>query len=85
VRFSFYLAIPTMLAATLFDLARNLDKVQGQTVLAFIVGLITSFIVALVVIKWFLGYVTRHGLTPFAWYRLAVGALMIVLYFPLPK
>jgi undecaprenyl-diphosphatase len=85
VRFSFYLAIPTMLAATLFDLARNLDKVQGQYVLAFIVGLMTSFIVALVVIKWFLGYVTRHGLTPFAWYRLAVGALMIVLFFPLPK
>ena len=85
VRFSFYLSIPTMFTATLYDLVRNLDKVQGQYIPAFGVGLITAFFVALIVIRWFLHYVARHNLVPFAWYRLVVGAFMIVLYLPLPR
>jgi undecaprenyl-diphosphatase len=85
VRFSFYLSIPTMFAATLYGLVKDLDKVQGQYVPAFAVGLVTSFIVAIIVIHLLLGYVAQHNFKPFAWYRLALGALMIVLYFPLPR
>jgi undecaprenyl-diphosphatase len=85
LRFSFYLSIPTMVAATLYKLVKQLGNIHGSQVGAFIVGLVVSFVVALAVIRWFLGYVARHDFTPFAWYRLALGALMIALYFPLPR
>ncbi len=85
LRFSFYLSIPTMIAATLFKLIKEIGTIHGDAVGSFAIGTIVSFIVALVVIKWFLGYVAKHDLRPFAWYRLAVGALMIALYLPLPK
>jgi undecaprenyl-diphosphatase len=84
LRFSFYLSIPTMVAATLYKLVKQLGNIHGNQAIAFLVGLVVSFAVALVVIRWFLGYVARHDLKPFAWYRLVVGALMIALYFPLP-
>lgn len=79
LRFSFYLSIPTMTAATVFDFVRSLDEIQASVLPAFAVGLITSFIVALIVIKFFLGYVARHDLKPFAWYRIGVGAVLLGL------
>ncbi|MCL4506919.1 MAG: undecaprenyl-diphosphate phosphatase [Chloroflexi bacterium] len=85
LRFSFYLSIPTMVAATLYKLVKELGNIHGNQAVAFFVGLVVSFLVALVVIKWFLGYVARHDLRPFAWYRLALGAVMIALYIPLPR
>ena len=84
LRFSFYLSIPTMVAATLYKLVKQLGNIHGNQVLAFVVGLVVSFIVAYLVIRWFLGYIAQHDLKPFAWYRLALGALMIALYIPLP-
>jgi undecaprenyl-diphosphatase len=85
LRFSFYLSIPTMIIATLYSLYKSLDTIHGNVIPAFAVGLVVSFVVALAVIRWFLGYVARHDFRPFAWYRLAVGALLIALFFPLPK
>jgi undecaprenyl-diphosphatase len=85
LRFSFYLSIPTLIAATLYKLVKEIGSIHGNAILAFILGTFVSFIVAIVVIKWFLGYVAKHDLRPFAWYRLAVGALMIALYIPLPR
>ncbi|MEJ7927723.1 undecaprenyl-diphosphate phosphatase [Sphingobium sp. AN641] len=73
--FSFFLAIPTMLGATTLELFKNGDKVAtgvagwGSIALGFIV----SFVVALIVIRWFVGLVSRRGFTPFAWYRIAAG------------
>ena len=84
LRFSFYLSIPTMIAATLYKLVKQLGNIHAGQAAAFGVGLIVSFLVALVVIKWFLGYVARHDFRAFAWYRLAMGAIMIALYIPLP-
>lgn len=84
LRFSFYLSIPVMIAATLFKLIKEISTIHGSAVSAFLVGTVVSFIVALVVIKWFLGYVAKHDLRLFAWYRLALGALMIALFIPLP-
>ena len=85
LRFSFYLSIPTMVAATLYKLVKEISTIHGSAVPAFALGTVVSFAVAIVIIKWFLGYVAKHDLRPFAWYRLALGALMIALYIPLPR
>lgn len=81
--FSFFLAIPTMLGATTLELwgsrhalAAGLGPV-GWSQIA--IGLVVSFVVALVVIKAFVAYVSRAGFAPFAWYRIAAGVLAIVL------
>ncbi len=79
LRFSFYLSIPTMLAATVFDFVRNLDAIHPTELPAFAVGLIAAFLVALVVIKLFLSYVAQHDLKPFAWYRIVVGVILLGL------
>ena len=85
LRFSFYLSIPTMVAATLYKLVKEISTIHGSAVPAFALGTVVSFAVAIVIIKWFLGYVAKHDLRPFAWYRLALGALMIALYIPQPR
>jgi undecaprenyl-diphosphatase len=82
LRFSFYLSIPTLVIASLFDLVQSLDLVTIAVLPAFAVGLVVSFVVALVVIKFFLGYVARHNLVPFAWYRIVAG-VVVLLYFSL--
>lgn len=78
--FSFFLAIPTMVVATLFDLAKSMDHLQPQDVWLFAVGFITAFITALVVVRVFLAFIARHTFAPFAWYRIGFGAL-VLLYF----
>lgn len=79
--FSFLLAIPTLGAATLLDLAKNghaLREAPGG-VTALVVGLVVSFVVALLVIAVFLRYLKRYGLAPFGWYRIALGAIVFAL------
>ncbi|MCC6557698.1 MAG: undecaprenyl-diphosphate phosphatase [Polyangiaceae bacterium] len=79
--FSFLLAIPTLGAATVFDMAKNgralLDAPGGAIALG--VGLAVSFVVALAVIAGFLRYLRRFGLAPFGWYRIALGAVVVYL------
>ena len=79
LRFSFYLSIPTMVIATTYALLKNLSNIQTDQIAAFGVGLVVSFIVALLVVHWFLGFVSRHTLKPFAWYRLGAGIVIIAL------
>lgn len=77
--FSFFLAIPTMLGATVLELAKNGIALEGKVGWSHIaVGFGVSFIVALLVIKWFVGIVSKHGFAPFAWYRIAAGAGALV-------
>jgi undecaprenyl-diphosphatase len=75
--FSFFLAIPTMLGATTLELAKNHDDL-GVSLGAIALGFAVSFLVALVVIRWFIGLVSRRGFAPFAWYRIAAGGLALV-------
>jgi undecaprenyl-diphosphatase len=73
--FSFFLAIPTMAGAFVYDLYKtggSLSWDQGG-VIAF--GFVVSFVAGLVVVKWMLDFVARHGFSPFAWWRIAVGAV----------
>ncbi|MGH3994817.1 MAG: undecaprenyl-diphosphate phosphatase, partial [Pseudonocardiaceae bacterium] len=67
--FSFFLAIPVMFAATLFDLLKSWGELSAADVPFFAVGFIVSFISAVVVVKAFLSYVSRHSFAVFAWYR----------------
>jgi undecaprenyl-diphosphatase len=75
--FSFFLAIPTMMGATTLELAKNHAHL-GVGLGAIALGFAVSFVVALVVIRWFIGLVSRRGFAPFGWYRIAVGSLALV-------
>ena len=76
--FSFFLAIPTMLGATTLEILRHHDTLlAGAGDVGFgtvAVGFVVSFIVAIVVVKAFVAYISRHGFAPFAWYRIVAGA-----------
>lgn len=111
--FSFFLAVPTMLAASVksfYDALKdnylatnNITPEQADTVkvhlgdvfakanlnslfthdnlMAFIIGAVVSFIVALIAVKFFISYLQKHGFKMFGWYRIIVGAIMLVLIF----
>ena len=78
--FSFFLAIPIMFAATGFDLFKSRDTLSASDAPVFAVGFVVSFLSAVVVVKAFLGFVSRHSFKPFAWYRIAFGALLLFMY-----
>lgn len=78
--FSFMLAIPTMMAATVYSLYKNRDALSDVSNVGLVaLGFVTAFAVALLVVKWAVAFITRHGFVPFAWYRIGVGMLMLVL------
>ena len=76
--FSFFLAIPTMLGASTLELAKNHANLGATSVGDIAIGFVVAFLVAVLVIKWFIGIVSRHGFAPFAWYRLAAGGAALV-------
>ena len=75
--FSFFLAIPVMLAATLYDLMKSWSVLAPGDIPLFAVGFIVSFVSALVVVRAFLSYVSGHSFKAFAWYRIAFGAALL--------
>jgi undecaprenyl-diphosphatase len=77
--FSFFLAIPTMLGAAVYDLFRNWKTLDWHGSGLIAVGFVVAFLSALAVVKPFVRFVSRHGFGVFAWYRIAVGALALVL------
>lgn len=76
--FSFFLSMPTMLGAFVFDAYKNRDALNGAAMTNVAVGFIFAFIAAVIVVRWLLGYVSRHGYAVFAWWRIAVGALTLL-------
>ncbi|HEY2032673.1 MAG TPA: undecaprenyl-diphosphate phosphatase [Rhizomicrobium sp.] len=79
--FTFYLAVPTMLGASVFELYKKHDALTSANMTTIAVGFVVSFIVAYVVVKTFIAFVSRYGLKPFGWYRLAAGLALIALMF----
>lgn len=77
--FSFFLAVPTMLAASAYDLYKNGTALDPALWQAIAVGFGVSFLVALVVVRWLVGFVSRRGFAPFAWYRIALGLVLLGL------
>jgi undecaprenyl-diphosphatase len=82
--FSFFLAIPTMFAATGFDLFKSRDLLTMADFPMFAVGFVVSFLSAIVIVKAFLGFVARHTFVPFAWYRIVFGSLLLVYFWNRP-
>src|SRR5271165_4870494 len=76
--FSFWLAMPTMVGAFAYDLYKSGAHLSGNNVIIIAVGFATSFIFGWIVVKTFLGYVSRHGFALFAWWRVIVGALGLI-------
>ena len=75
--FSFFLAVPTLVAAGAYDLWKNRALFSADDLGMFAVGLAASFVSAFVVIRWLVRYVATHDFRPFAWYRIAFGALVL--------
>ena len=73
--FSFFLAVPTMAAATVYDLYKSRDLLDFSDLTAIGIGFGTAFVVALLVVKAFVRLVGRFGFAPFAWYRIIVGSI----------
>lgn len=76
--FSFFLAVPVMVAATLLDLVSSRGNLSAGDIPVFAVGFLVSFASALVVIRAFLGFVSRRNFIPFAWYRIAAGCAILL-------
>jgi undecaprenyl-diphosphatase len=77
--FSFFLAIPTMLAATTYDLLKSWSVLAATDIPMFAVGFIVSFVSAVVVVKAFLTFVSNHTFSVFAWYRIALGVVLLFI------
>lgn len=71
--FSFFLGVPTLAAASLYSLWKDRALLSSADIPTFAVGLVVSFIVALIVIRWLIRFVATHSLRVFAWYRIAFG------------
>lgn len=81
--FSFFLAVPTMFAATakkLLDFYKEGFVLDEHEVSLLVFGNIVAFIVAIVAIKFFIGMLNKHGFKSFGWYRIVIGAVLIILY-----
>lgn len=77
--FSFFLAMPTMAGAFAYDLYRNIDRLDANDALLIAVGFVMAFISAVIVVRALLDFVSKHGFAPFAYWRIGVGSLGLVL------
>lgn len=78
--FSFFVAIPTMLGATAYDLFKNREALtlDGMTLIA--IGFVAAFVAALLVVRSVLDFITKYGFTPFAYYRIVLGSVMLAWF-----
>jgi len=76
--FSFFLAVPTLLAAGAYDLWKNRALFAPRDLPMFALGLVVAFVCAFIVIRWLVRYVASHDFRPFAWYRIVFGALVLL-------
>lgn len=90
--FSFFLAVPTMLAVTIYSLFikgwnhAGIEQkgyellAQGNNMMLFLVGNIVAFVVAVIAIKFFIGVLTKYGFKPWGWYRIVVGIILLIYF-----
>lgn len=76
--FSFFLSMPTMLGAFVYDFYKNRDLLDAAALSDIAVGFVCAFFTAIVVVRWLLGYVSQHGYGLFAWWRIIVGSLAVL-------
>lgn len=78
--FSFFLAIPTLIVATIYSLYKERALLSADDIGMWIVGFVAAFISAFFCVRWLLRYVSSHDFTPFAWYRIAFGIIVLVTW-----
>jgi undecaprenyl-diphosphatase len=76
--FSFFLAVPTLLAAGAYDLLKHRDVLSLGDLPMFLTGGLTAMLSAFLCVRWLLRYISQHTFTIFVWYRLAFGVLILV-------
>jgi undecaprenyl-diphosphatase len=76
--FSFFLAVPTLVAAGAYSLWKSRDLLSSADLPMFAVGFAAAFVSAFACIRWLIRYVSRHDFVPFAWYRIAFGAVILL-------
>lgn len=76
--FSFFLAIPMLFGAAVYDLYKHADLLSVADIPLFAVGLVTSYVSAWVCVRWLLRFVTTHTFVPFAWYRIVFGGFILL-------
>lgn len=79
--FTFYLAIPVMAGASLLKLVKYGFNFSSNEFMLLIVGMLTAYIVSIIIIKFLLGYIKKHDFKPFGIYRIALGLILIIYYF----
>ena len=75
--FSFFLAIPTMLGASMLDIYKGWDSLDGSLGLDIAVASLAAFVTAIIVVRAFVSFLGRHTFAPFGWYRIAAGIVML--------
>ena len=76
--FSFFLAIPTMFAASAYDLYKSRGELSFDNGAVIAIGFVVAFFAALIVVRWLVDFVSRHGFGVFAWYRIVLGTVALV-------
>ena len=79
--FSFFLAVPTLIAAGAYDLLKHRELLSAADLPVFGVGFIAAFVSAFVCVRWLIRYIATHDFTVFAWYRIAFGAIVLFTAF----
>lgn len=79
--FSFYLAVPTMFAATGYKLLKGYSNIQTEQVKLLVIGNIVAFIVAIIAIRFFIEFLQKHGFKLFGYYRIAAGVILLILIY----
>jgi undecaprenyl-diphosphatase len=77
--FTFLLAVPTMIIATLYTIYKKHSELLFDSVAPILLGTVVSFVVALFVIKYFLAYIRSHSFKVFGWYRIIIGIILLVV------
>ncbi len=79
--FSFFLAVPTMLGASAYEMFRFGSHLTRDNISLLLIGNVVAFLVAMLAIRAFVGYLSRHGFRIFGYYRIAVGIIILILLF----
>ena len=79
--FSFFLAIPTLFGATVYEVVKYRHLFHSDDLGMFVVGSIASFISAFLCVRWLLRFISRHDFTAFAWYRIAFGLIVLATHY----
>ena len=78
--FSFFLAVPTLVAAGIYSLAKQWAYLSITDLPIFLIGAVSAFLSAMVVIRWLIRFVSQHSFAGFAYYRIAFGLLVLVTW-----